>query len=750
MKRELELLAPGGDVDSIKAAILAGADAVYCGLNKFNARNRAENITFENLQGILNLAHNNSCKVFLTLNIIIVDSEISALINLLNKIVNTSIDGVIVQDLGLFYLLSEYFNGLEIHASTQFTTHNSGQIQFLEKFGVTRVNLSRELNISEIKELSSAAHRKNISTEVFIHGSYCISFSGICYMSSVQGGNSGNRGRCSQPCRDKYEKSSVGKNYPLNLKDNSAYFDLKELYDAGVYSLKIEGRIKEFEYVYTVVKTWKNQILNFLSTNTLLKDNSGFYKVFNRDFSNAFLKGDISKDAFIDNPMSHSLKHLSEINGSSSNEKIEEETIKFYEKKEKRKIEIKNRINQFSIAKSPLEIVVSGECGAPLKLSIKSADRSFDLISETNLSNKGREIISLKVVLSKLKAINETQFFIENTESTLGDNLFLPFKELTSMKKRLLFILNDSKAYITPVNIPKLKIDKITDNKPTLSVLISSKNDIDICKDTSIKFYFQLPNSLKNREKEFVNLFKSNNALIPWFPSILIGENYKAAVEILLQLKPKTIVTNNLGVAFEAYKNGISWIAGPFLNITNSYSLICLKEKFNCSGSFLSNEISKQQIKGIKKPENFQLHYSIYHPIILMTSRQCLFHQVSGCEKNRIDDSCVPQCERYSSITNMKKESFIIEKSKGNYHTIYNAHNYLNSEIEKDFPNLFSNFMIDLRDINTETKTVLDKTAIINLFKKYLNSDRDAKEQIKQSIYEFAPKSVNLDKIKAF
>ena len=183
--KRIELLAPGGDIDSIKAAVFAGADAVYCGLDRFNARNRAANISFDDLQGILRLAHQNGCQVFLTLNIIIVDREIPSIINLLNKLVNTSIDGIIVQDLGLFYLLSNYFKSLKIHASTQLTTHNEGQIQFLNKLKATRVNLSRELNIHEIRALTSVAHQNNILTEVFVHGSYCISFSGICYMSSV-------------------------------------------------------------------------------------------------------------------------------------------------------------------------------------------------------------------------------------------------------------------------------------------------------------------------------------------------------------------------------------------------------------------------------------------------------------------------------------------------------------------------------------------------------------------------------------
>ena len=182
MKRTIELLAPGGDIDSIKAAILAGADAIYCGLNKFNARNRAKNIDFKDLNGILSLAHGNNCKVYLTLNIIILGSEIRALMGLLNKLVNTSIDGVIVQDLGLFYLLNSYFNDLKIHASTQLTTHNEGQIKFLHKLNAVQINLSRELNIDEIRSLTLVANENKILTEIFIHGSYCISFSGICYM----------------------------------------------------------------------------------------------------------------------------------------------------------------------------------------------------------------------------------------------------------------------------------------------------------------------------------------------------------------------------------------------------------------------------------------------------------------------------------------------------------------------------------------------------------------------------------------
>ena len=736
VKRKLELLAPGGDIDSLKAAILAGADAVYCGLDKFNARNRAANISFEELQGILRLAHKNNCQVFLTLNILIVEQEMPALIALLNKLVNTSIDGVIVQDLGLFYLLSAFFKTLKIHASTQLTTHNEGQIRFLSKLNATRVNLSRELNILEIKFLTIIGHQNKILTEVFIHGSYCISFSGICYMSSVQGGNSGNRGRCSQPCRDRYVTTAAGKDYPLNLKDNSAFFDLKDLDEAGVDSLKIEGRIKKSDYVYTVVNSWRKQLSSYYNQHEIQIDNNDLYKVFNRDFSNGFLKGNIHKNLFIDNPRDHTIQHLSEVNAYESAVLLESAHLELYAEKEENKTTLENKLSQITIAKEPLIIHISGVHGAPLKVTVISAENSFEVLSAIQLESKGTEPLTYQTLFARLKAINDTEYFIEqfNLEN-LCSNVYLPFKELTSIKKRILLRLNNSKTVVDPVDLPILKKNLDASIKPSLSVLISSPNDLSLCDETSAEIFFQLPDCLKDVCPGMIALFKQNKRLIPWFTSIIIGEDYNAAIEFLYQVQPERLVTNNTGIAFEADRLGISWIAGPLLNIVNSYSLLCLKENFNCAGSFISNEISKAQIRGIRKPEDFKLYYSIFHPIVLMTSRQCLFHQVTGCEKNRIDDSCLQQCERSSSITNLKNESFLINKTKGNYHTIYNEIHFLNPDIIEDLKDHFSCFLIDLRDIQTLTKIGVDKSGLIQLFENLLHGDQFAKEELGQMIH---------------
>ena len=735
MTTKIELLAPGGDVDSIKAAIIAGADAIYCGLNRFNARNRAQNIDLDDLSGILRLAHKNNCKIFITLNIIIVETEINALLDLLTKLVNTSIDGIIIQDFGVYYLILKYFKDLNIHASTQLTTHNKGQVAFLSKLSTKRINLSRELNISEISELTHFAHDCEMQTEVFVHGSYCISFSGICYMSSFQSGNSGNRGRCSQPCRERYQTTEVGKNYPLNLKDNSAFFNLSELSKANVDSLKIEGRMKGFDYVYTVVNVWHKQIQRLINGEELSNDNSELYKVFNRDFSNSFLTGEINKDMYIDNPRVNSIMHLTQQNNYSSVKDLETAKMTFFDEKERFKQVLANDIAQISISKSPIEIVVSGVESENLTVEIKTQDFEFVVSSESCLAKNGKQVITKELIFNKLKTINDTEYYIKDVNTdNLNSNLSIAFKELTLMKNKILYALNSSKKEFDVKSIPAIEKLNIPIQKPYLSVLINNPKDVYLTLETDAKIFFQLPNVFSNNYQDILQLFENNRNLIPWFPSILIGDSYRIACEFLHKLSPQKIITNNTGIAYEAYKSNIEWIAGPYLNITNSYSLLLLKEEFNCSGAFISSEINKWQIKSIKTPNNFELYYSIYHPIMLMTSRQCLFQQVTGCVKNKVDNDCMLNCSNIATITNSKHEDLIVEKSKGNYNRIFNEINCLNLDVVKDIKSTFSSYFIDLRDIKTKTNIVDNKLDIVKVFEDFIVNDSYAKNKIEQII----------------
>ncbi|MFY2831628.1 U32 family peptidase [Vibrio parahaemolyticus] len=628
---QFELLAPGGDLDSIKAAIAAGADAIYCGLDRFNARNRATNLTLDNLNGVLTLAHQHSCKIFLTLNVLILESEIPAIVRLLSQLNTTKIDGVIVQDLGLAYILKHHFPDLDVHASTQLNTHNEGQILFLNQLTASRVNLSRELNIDEIKHLAQFGREHNVMMEVFVHGSYCIGFSGICYISSARNGASGNRGRCSQPCREQYETTKTGNNYPLNMKDNSAFGDLKALADAGVYSLKVEGRIKKSHYVYTVVDNWRQQIDRLCEGLKLSEDTTELYTVFNRDFSNAFLQGDFGKAMYIDNPRDHAVKHFSKVYQCQSADDVQAVKKKLYDDK------------------------------TAIIEKVAEQTKSFDVTS-TQVSG-----------------------------SSLKGSIDVP-------------------------TLPALPQPDPRQGAPKLSVLISSAQEAMLCEYRDIDVYYQLPMGLSGELSAMIELFQANPMLKPWFPAILIGEDYQAARVFLETIQPELLITNNSGVGMIAKELGLGWVAGPQMNTVNSYAFKCLQDEFAASGAFVSNELNMKQMRHIKRPKNMRSFYSIYHPNTLLTSRQCLFQQTEGCRKVKVNKGCLKRCDKRTSIINLKDNPYVVQKQKGSHNSIYSEHNVLNLQVLHDLPQLFTDVLIDLRDIQTETKVSASKPELIDAF----------------------------------
>ncbi|MEI6895690.1 MAG: peptidase U32 family protein [Colwellia sp.] len=737
MSPKIELLAPGGDVDAIKAAIIAGADAVYCGLDTFNARNRAANISFEQLVGIIRLAHSYDCQIFLTLNIIILEREFKTLAKLLSKLANTTLDGVIVQDLGMLYILKKHFPSLDIHASTQLTTHNIGQIPFLKKLGASRVNLSRELNLKEIKAIAAVSTEQNVLVEVFVHGSLCVAFSGLCYSTSASVGNSGNRGRCSQACREEYQPTESGNKFPLNIKDNSAFFDLPALIEAGVHSFKVEGRIKGASYVHTVIDSFRKQIDGFVATGELLEDGEQLYKVFNRDFSNAFLRGDLNQSMFIENPRDNSKYHAIDKNNAISVVQIHDVEQKLSAEKEVIHATVFDKIKHLSIEKRNLSLVFSGVIGEPLTVTIKINEaeqlgfnnktvKEIAHVEQTEyvLSASDKNCLDSDAIIKRFKGFNNAEFNLIALETdAIPQSVTIPFKALTALKNKIAHLISTSKAVLPEITLPKLVRHAKQETDTKLSILICDESDIKLSDITNADIYFKLPDAYKRGCTKYVSFFHDNPRLIPWFPSVLIGKDFDVAVNILEQVRPKLIVTNNTGIANIAFELGINWIAGPFLNTTNSYALLAMKEGLNCRGAFISNEINRQQMKTIARPDNFKLFYSVYHPILLMTSRQCFFQQSVGCEKPRIDNGCMLSCDKSTSITNLKGVSFAIDKQKAGYPSIYNADQFLNTEIIQDLSSLYDGFMIDLTNIGAGDKVSPDKTALIKQFEQLLNND---------------------------
>ena len=252
-RKKPELLAPCGSLEAFFAAMEKGADAVYAGLKDFSARAKAKNFTLEQLERMLRYARSLDRKVYVTLNTLIKENELPRLVEILAALEEMGVDAVIVQDLAVARLVRRHFPGIPLHASTQMTIHNSLGVRQLEEMGFERVVLARELHVGEIGEI---VRKSRIGIECFIHGALCFSISGQCYFSSYLGGHSGNRGRCAQPCRRQY-KYRGKEGYYFSTNDFSSIDMLPQLMEAGVSSLKIEGRMKSAEYVASVVAAYR-------------------------------------------------------------------------------------------------------------------------------------------------------------------------------------------------------------------------------------------------------------------------------------------------------------------------------------------------------------------------------------------------------------------------------------------------------------------------------------------------------------
>lgn len=288
----VELLAPAGSFEALRAAVEAGADAVYLAGEKFGARAYAENFAGEQLLKAVEFAHLRGVAVHVTVNTIIADSELDEFAAYIKFLRRANVDALLVQDLGAASIAKQIAPEIPLHASTQMTIHNSEGVKALAELGFSRAVLSRELTLMEIEKI---CRESPIETEIFIHGALCVCWSGQCLMSSMIGGRSGNRGRCAQPCRLPYELVDAnGKNllngagkYLLSPKDLNTLDLLPRLIDTGVTSLKIEGRMKRPEYVATVVKVYRDALDKGISTP---EDRRKLAQIFNRDFTTAYLE----------------------------------------------------------------------------------------------------------------------------------------------------------------------------------------------------------------------------------------------------------------------------------------------------------------------------------------------------------------------------------------------------------------------------------------------------------------------------
>ena len=575
----VELLSPAGDVKSSKAAILAGANAIFFGVSDFNARQRAENISFENLIQLIKLAKSKNVKSYLTLNTLVFDSEFSLLIETVKNAVACGIDAVIVQDLGVLFVVKKLFPDLEIHASTQMTTHNILQCEFLSQVGVSQINLSRELSLNELKPLVNFLNKKNIVAEIFVHGAYCISFSGQCYFSKYLYEEAGNRGLCVQPCRREF--ISNNKNFtPFNLKDNCAINFVKELKDLGNISLKIEGRIKSFDYVWAITKEWKNALENNF-TKTINEKNNLIYSVMNRSYSDDYLKGEVTSSMFTFGSKDHSFidsGFVISYTAKNCRIKLSDKTIQENDKiliKDKNdkficsgfltsfdkqnedfilkvnskefnkifsghKVYIqKDIINKFDLEKQIESLDVQGKnicvkvyanqnkklfcefiCDE-LNCSVKVESRSVLQVAQKNSLTK-------EIIFEKLNRLGQTGFCIDKIDFVeFEENLFLPLKELNEIRREAISFFED-KLNKRINEYSEIEVDKNIELNNLQKNIISKKEKI--LNQEKIYFYSQISDVQKNENFE-------NEKIMLELPCVCDTEDFFEKTNFIKQYK---------------------------------------------------------------------------------------------------------------------------------------------------------------------------------------------------------------------
>ena len=518
--KKIELLSPVGDFECLKAAVQNGADAVYLGVENFNARSNAKNFNLAGLCKAVDYSHLRDVKVFLTLNTLLKNSELPVAINLANQAYSFGIDGIIVQDLGLASFLIKNFPNLPIHASTQMTCHNLDGVKELEKRGFKRIVLARELSLDEIRHIKS---NTSCEIEVFAHGALCICYSGQCLYSSLIGGRSGNRGKCAQGCRLPYSLlengTCIDTGYLLSPKDLCSLELLPELISTGITSLKIEGRMKSPEYVSMVTKTYRKYIDLFYSNVDYIidsKDKENLLQVFNRGgFSSGHLQNDEEKKDFIfkETPgntgicigtvtnynsnkghISLNLNNLLEIGDTISFENesskytvselmINNNNVKLAHIDEKITIgrmkgniklgdkiyKLKSKslsnfaINSYSLdnKKLGLSAILTLHLGVPMSLEITDSYGNKVIEYSECIPEKSINMpITKEKLINQLNKLGNTPFYFKTLEINLEDNLFVP--RISSINElRRTAINNYSNLIIRKYKRPILDLPKI-------------------------------------------------------------------------------------------------------------------------------------------------------------------------------------------------------------------------------------------------------------------------------------------------
>jgi len=738
---KVELLSPAGNMESLKQAIHNGADAIYLGGKSFGARKYANNFTNEELIDAINYAHIYGVKIYVTANTIIYNDEVESFVEYLTFLHKNNVDAVIMQDIGMISLIRKILPNLEIHASTQCHNHNDEGIELLKKLGVTRVVLDREMSLDEINNISI-----DIEKEVFIHGALCVSYSGCCLFSSLNGGRSGNRGECVGSCRLPYKLIENDKyintkgEYLLSTKELNTLDNLKQILDSNITSLKIEGRMKSPEYVGFITKLYRIFIDKYYNHEDMLlneNDITNLKVLFNRKFTKGYLFEDNIINIESPNHQGIDLGNVIKVDNKRiyiklNRELNQEDGIRFknsnvgmivnkiYNSKDllinkgnvNEIISIDNKINLKStdivlktidkkllddLQKCPekkinINYEVIAKLGGKLKIKISDGNNTIEMFGSV-VENSINNPVTEEVITEKLGKLGNTPFILNKIEFDIDKNIFISLKELNELRRMLCDTLMnkriENKKEIIINDYEKIRKEKKTINKLNVNVLVRTEEQLLSC--------LHKVNYIYTGDFSLYQKYKDENV---YYKTSRVSMNHK-------DMNNENILVSEIG-GVNKYTKDNNVISDYYFNVVNDYSIKLLKD-IGVKQVGISVECDIDRLKLINSHD---IEVYLYGRPELMIMKYCplkeLIHNCSNCKTNKnkyyledrlgyryriINNNCITYIMHYKNIDN-----------------IDDLNKYMNMGI--------NNFRIDLLD---ETKEEIDE--LLDKIFKYIKKE---------------------------
>lgn len=773
-KSKYELLAPAGDMAALKAAVSAGANAVYLGYDEFSARAKAKNFNKEELREAINYAHLRDVKIYVTFNILIADFEIKRAMDRVKMLYDIGVDALILQDLGIAREIKKNFPDFEVHASTQMAVNNFYGAKFLKEMGFSRVVLARETPLFELEKIKEL----DIDVETFIHGALCVSYSGECLMSSMIGGKSGNRGECAQACRKSYEilgfeENKIGKRlYYISPKDLNTLDDVAKIINSGGYSLKIEGRMKNPEYVYTVVSSYKKSLEGKLT----LEDKNDTEQVFNRGFTKGLFNGDFGNDFISSDRPDNRGVEVGKVLGATKNsakvifyeDVFEGDGLEFISSSGRfgmrsnsfYEANIPHEINLFKVPiinskinrtfskklyekvdekienfdyKRELDIDLRIKIGERPLIKVKSGDLSanFELDRVVEVAKKSG--LDRERVIENISKTGDSIFRVKNIDLDLDDNAFLPISAINELRRETTKILENR---ILECSIYRFEIENNLENKK-----FEKKNKD---KKSKIKVFFNkfkdLENSSLNDIDEIIirakDLEKFNKKYKNREVSIYLDKfySYKELENlreyILKNQNVRGIWINNLSEYYIFNDDGLEINGDIGLNVFNRLTSNFFRD-LGLKSITLSPELNSGQIQKIINKNDAEINLISYGRVPVMTMKHCPFSIIKNCK----DEKSCPTC-RYKNYLLRDEKNVDFEVLRQNTFT----------EIFNSYPILLDGYVNRLLDNKVNLLILADEFTdeIIKLYKNYKEEDfKNIKKKLEDKYQQVTKGHIN-------